>query len=286
MNRAAFVGGALALGACPTPTRATTLDISTAIARVPGVTGVYARTMTDAPPLVVERPGDTFPSASVIKLGIMLAAYRAFDAGTASQHDRVALRASDMIGGSDILATARARQVFTLDRLIKAMIQVSDNTAANTLITAFGFGAINRVMASAGMTSTRLARHFADVVPAWRRSLNQTTPHDMGTLLYGIERGAREGLDTVAKSTSCRAMIDVLLGQEDATKIRRGLPHGTPCANKTGEIDGVRNDCAIVDPYGDTPYVLVVLTRDLRDTNAGNRGIAAIASIVDRTLRT
>ncbi|GAC1405226.1 MAG: hypothetical protein NVSMB64_09710 [Candidatus Velthaea sp.] len=276
------------LGAASMPTRvaAQRVGIGEIVARIPGITGVYARTMGSEPPLVSIRSGEPFASASVIKLAIMATAYRAFDAGTASPSDTVKLRASDLIGGSDILAGSRPGQSFSLDDLIRAMIRVSDNSASNTLITAFGFDAINGAMRDAGLTGTRLARHFADVVPPWRRSLNQTTPRDMGTLLYSIERGAREGLDTIAKSASCRAMIDVLLGQEDKTKIPNGLPSGTPCANKTGEIDGVRNDCAIVDPYGDTPYILVVLTRELRDTSAGNRGIAAIARTIDTALRT
>lgn len=285
MRRAAFTAGLLAAASLPGVAAAQAPDVASVVARIPGTTGVYARTMGEDPPLVAVRPDEAFASASVIKLAIMAAAYRAFDAGTAAPGDSVKLRAADLIGGSDVLAGARPGQTYTLDALIRAMIRVSDNSASNALISAFGFEAINGAMRDAGLTGTRLARHFADVVPAWRRSLNQTTPRDMGTLLYGIERGAREGLDTIAKSASCRAMIDVLLGQEDKTKIASGLPAGTPCANKTGEIDGVRNDCAIVDPYGDTPYVLVVLTRELRDTAAGNRGIAAIARIVDATLR-
>jgi beta-lactamase class A len=135
------------------------------------------------------------------------------------------------------------------------------------------------------MNRSRLARHFADVVPAWRRSENIITPNDTATLLFAIERGAREGIPTIATPASCRAMIDVMLGNDDRTKIVRGLPPGTPCAHKTGEIDFVRNDAGIVDPFGDTPYVLVVLTRDLKNYAAGNGGIAAIARRVDATLR-
>jgi beta-lactamase class A len=84
---------------------------------------------------------------------------------------------------------------------------------------------------------------------------------------------------------SCRAMIDVMLGNDDGTKIVRGLPPGTPCAHKTGEIDGTRNDAGIVDPFGDVPYVIVVLTRNVRDNEAANAGIAAITRRVDAALR-
>ncbi len=80
-------------------------------------------------------------------------------------------------------------------------------------------------------------------------------------------------------------MIEVLLGNDDGSKIVRGLRPGTPCAHKTGEIDGVRNDAGIVDPFGDVPYVLVVLTKRLRNQAAGNAGIAAITRRVDEALR-
>ncbi len=165
------------------------------------------------------------------------------------------------------------------------MIDVSDNSASNTLITAFGMATINLTMQTAGMTRSRLARHFADDVPSWHRSENVLTPNDTAALLYAIERGAREGIPTIASPQSCRAMIAVLFGNDDTSKIVRGLPPGTPCAHKTGEISYTRNDAGIVDPFGDTPYVLVALTRELRDASAGNAGIAAIAHRVDAALR-
>jgi beta-lactamase class A len=285
VKRATFFFCALAAAAYPRKACAQRIRVHDLVARIPGITGVYARTLANEPPLVSVRAGEPFASASVIKLAIMLTAYRAFDARTASPQDLVTIRASDLIGGSPVLAGARPGQRYRIGELIHAMIQQSDNSASNALITAFGFGSINGVIRACGLTSTRLGRHFADYVPAWHVSANVTTPRDIGTLLYGIEHGSREGLDTVAKTASCRAMIDVLLGQEDKSKIPSGLPSGTPCANKTGEIDGVRNDAAIVDPYGDTPFVLVVLTRALDDTAAGDRGIAAIARRVNATVR-
>lgn len=283
MKRATFLAATAAL-AMPTSTSARTLDITDLLARIPGVTGVYARTLAPGSPLLAVHDGEPFASASIIKLWIMVTAYRLIDAKQISLRDQITVRADDVIGGSPFLGIHSGRQKFSLDELLRAMIRLSDNTASNTLITQFGFAAINRVIAECGMTGTKLARHFADVVPSWRRNLNQTTPRDCGLLLYAIERGAREGIDTIAKSRTCRAMIDLMLAQEDRSKIPAGLPHRTPVANKTGEIDGVRNDAAIVDPYGDSPYILVVLTRDLTDVGAGDPGIAAIARRVNARL--
>jgi beta-lactamase class A len=286
MRRATFLGGVagVALGRGRAAARPV-LALSGVIARIPGVTGVVARTLAPGPPAFAWHAQEQFPAASVIKLAIMATVYRAYDAGTARPTDRVRTREEDLIGGSDVLAGSPAGQAWSLDTLVKAMIHVSDNAASNTLITTFGMDAINRTMQLAGMRSSRLARHFAAVVPSWRRSLNVVTPADVAALLYAFEHGTREGVRTIATPRSCRAMIEVMLGNDDATKIVRGLPAGTPCAHKTGEIDGTRNDAAIVDPFGDDPYILVVLTRELADDEAGNAGIAAIAHRVDAALR-
>jgi beta-lactamase class A len=285
MKRTTFLAGALTATVGARPAWARSLPLHDLVARIPGVAGVYARTLDDEPPLVSIRAGESFAAASVIKLAIMVTAYRAFDARTASLGDLVTVHASDRIGGSPAFAEAIPGRRYGMRDLLRAMIQQSDNTASNTLISAFGFGAINATIRDCGLTGTRLGRHFADYVPAWHISANVTTPRDIGTLLYGIEHGSREGLATVASAASCRAMIDLLLGQEDKSKIPSGLPSGTPCANKTGEIDGVRNDAAIVDPYGDTPFILVVLTRQLDDTSAADRGIGAIARRLNAEIR-
>jgi beta-lactamase class A len=124
---------------------------------------------------------------------------------------------------------------------------------------------------------------FAAIV---HHSNNLTTARVMASLLYQIERGAHEAVPTVASPRSCRQMVDIMLHQEDRDKIVRGLPKGVPVANKTGEIDGVRNDVAIVDPYGDAPYVLSVLTKDLNDFSNGVIAIRRIAKAVDVAFRT
>jgi len=301
VRRGIFLGGALAAcalprracaqtaspvpSATPAASAAPALDVGDLVDGIPGITGVVVRTLGDGPPVVAIRPDEKFAAASVIKLAILATVYRAYDAGTAKPSDTVKTRASDLIGGSDVLAGSRAGKEWSLDALVKAMIRVSDNSASNALITAFGMGTVNATMQLAGMTGSRLGRHFADVVPSWRVSENVITPADTARLLFAIERGTRESIATIATPQSCHAMIDVLLGNDDATKIVRGLPPGTPCAHKTGEIDFVRNDAGIVDPFGDAPYVLVVLTRKLRNYAAGNAGIGAIAHRVDAALR-
>jgi len=257
------------------------VDVGPLVASFPGIVGVYARALSPALPTVGVRDAQPFAAASVVKLAIMVTAYRAYDAGTAAPTDRVKLRDADIIGGSPVFFDAQPGEVHTLRTLVDAMIRESDNTAANTLITAFGFKAINDTILSIGMTGTHLARHFAAIVEPWRHNLNVTTPRDIGTLLYGIERGAHEGVDTIARAASCRAMVGILLGQWYRDMIPAGIRRGVRVANKTGELDGVRNDAAIIDPFGDAPYVLVVLSRNDDGDAEVRAAIAAIAHRVD-----
>jgi len=242
--------------------------------------------MANEPPVVSYHDGDPYPTASTIKVLIMATAFRWMDAGKIAPSSPVPVSAGDMVGGSETYGSAAPGTTYPLMSLINAMIKQSDNTASNALISYFGFGAINATAIPAGMTSTHLRRHFLDWAAIVAHNENISTARDMAALLYQIERGSREGLDTIAKADSCRTMIQIMLGQEDRNKIPAGLPPGTQVANKTGEITGVRSDVAIVEPFGETPYILVVMTKELRDYSAGISAIRRVAHDVNHTINT
>lgn len=247
-----------------------------------GTLAAYVRTMDGIVRYAVDSD-EQFPSASTIKLVIMVTAFRAYERGTTTPRTLVKLRAADLVSGSEFLGYAQPGATYSVGTLVEHMIRQSDNSAANALITHFGFEEINAVARTAGMTRTQLKRHFMDFS---KHNDNKTTAHDLGVLLYEIERGSREALTTVASAQSCRKMIEILLGQEDRNKIPAGLPSGVPVANKTGEVDGVRNDAAIIDPFGDRPYVIVVLTKNLDDESTGIVAINRISRRVYETLQT
>ena len=277
MHRRSFLALLAAAAAAPRPARAEGLHaaVGRAVRQIPGITGVYARTMSGAPALVAINDEVSFPAASTIKMLIMLTA---FNAG--ALHETVVVHASDIVGGSPFLAGATGGERFTVAQLVKPMIQLSDNTASNALISHFGFERINAQIHEAGLYRTQLKRHFLDYSAIVHHMENRTTPRDMGVLFYELERSSREDLTTVATAANSRAMIEILLGQTDRDKIPAGLPSGVSVANKTGEVDGVRNDAAIVDPFGDSPFVLTVYTKDVDDYAAALAGINRIAGAV------
>jgi beta-lactamase class A len=281
VKRAAFLSCAGAmLIATPAGAASVSRRVGSIARALPGVLGVYARTLAAGPPLVAYNASERFPTASIIKVLIMTTAYALDEARPGVLNDKVTFHSDDLIGGSDFMVSARDGEQFTVRELIVPMITVSDNTAANLLIGRFGVATINEIGARAGMTRTHLARRFLDYAAIAHHNDNLSTPADMGRLLYLIEHGAREGIPTIVSSRHCVTMLDIMLRQTDRDAIPAALPPHVAVANKTGEIEGTRNDIAVVAPFGDSPFILAVMTKDAYDYGAAYAAIHAVTRAV------
>jgi beta-lactamase class A len=75
-----------------------------------------------------------------------------------------------------------------------------------------------------------------------------------------------------------------MLGQKYREMIPAGIKRHVPIANKTGELDNVRSDAAIVDPRGEAPYILVILTRHLQYPGLAYGEIATFARHIDNAV--
>jgi beta-lactamase class A len=266
VNRGAFLLASGAFAAFPLRAGASSYAPVEAIAHaVPGVIGTYCRTLAGGPPVFAFNEHVVFPTASTIKMLIMTTAFVEEERRPGTLDERITTHRSDVIGGSDFMSQQPDGARFTVRELIVPMITLSDNTASNYLISFFGMPAINAVGARLGMSQTRLARHFLDFAAIVHHNDNVTTPADMSKLLYAIASGAREDARTIASPAHCKMMIQIMLRQTDRDKIPAGLPPGVPVANKTGELDGSRSDIAIVEPFGDSPYILIVYSKWLQE---------------------
>jgi len=89
----------------------------------------------------------------------------------------------------DSCAGTGAGPVRPLDELLRLMMQVSDNTAANAIQAHFGLPALRETMAAAGMAGTRLVHGFGCGGPA-NDPANTTTAIDLVSLVEGIVDGS------------------------------------------------------------------------------------------------
>src|SRR5207249_1726320 len=131
---------------------------------------------------------EQFPSASVIKLAILVELFAQLQEGRASLTEGRGLRETEKVEGSGVLKEMHTPLDLTLDDLARLMIVVSDNTASNMLIDRLTTEAINARMRSLGLTRTVLGRRFYDFEARDRGLENLTSPADMAALLTMMER--------------------------------------------------------------------------------------------------
>lgn len=237
------------------------------VAQHPGEAAVVVKHLQSGATLAV-REVDVFPTASLIKLPVMVEAYRQAEAGTVRLTDSVTLQDADKVPGSGILTTHfSAGATFSLRDAIRLMMAWSDNTATNLVIDRIGLAATNRTMQDWGFEETRLnAKVFRrdtslDLERSKRYGLGSTTAGEMVRLL---ERLARREL---ASASACDAMLDHLAACQDKAMFPKHLPPEAKVRHKTGGVTGVRTDAGIIEGPGGT-IVLCVLTNRNR-TPAG-----------------
>ncbi|MGN0995979.1 MAG: serine hydrolase [Candidatus Ventricola sp.] len=218
------------------------------LAQLGGDTGVYARSLVTGE--TWRRGADTpVIAASVIKLAVMIEAFRAGASGELRLCERHALADEERMPSCGTLKAMHEGIEMTLLDLVKLMIIVSDNTATNILIDRLGMDSINRTLRALGCTQTVLRRRLFDADAARRGLQNTITAAEIGHLLEGLHAG------TIVSLEASRQMLDILLDQRLNGKLPFFL-HGAGIrvAHKTGEDDGITHDVGIV--YGSEPTVL------------------------------
>lgn len=220
-----------------------------------------------------------FPAASMIKIPIMVACFKAASEGRLKLEEKYVLNRKDRVGGSGILRRMRNGRTFTYEELINLMVTHSDNIATNVLIDRLGFDYINRVFAELGLRETRLRRKMIDFVARENGLENYTTAWDMTHVLEMIYRGRCYSREI---SEKC---IEILKQQQINDRLPRFLPKETQVAHKTGLEREVCHDAGIVfSPYGD--YIITVLVRTWTGPRTTKTFIARLSSYFYQVFKT
>lgn len=131
------------------------------------------------------------------------------------------------------------------------MINISDNSAANALINAVGMENVNEFAGKNGFPATQLNRRMLE----FNGTENYTSARDCGKMLEQVLKGKY-----VNEKASARILQD-LKDQQRTGKIPAGVPDDVETANKTGELNNVDNDAAIVWSPSCT-YILCIMSSD------------------------
>lgn len=226
--------------------------------------------LTDSSITFEHRADERMPSASVIKLPIMLEAMEQVKVGTLDPDEIHILIDAEKTGGDGVLKTYSHRSRIAYRELLRLMMIYSDNTATNIFINELGMDAINARMRTIGLTKSQLNRVMMDTLAARQGRENYVTAHEMNKLLTQIYR------HQVATPALCEQMIGILKQNADTATIPRLLPKGTGVAHKTGILSYVRGDVGIV--YSKRPFLLSVFVEGV-PTPEAERIIGEIALI-------
>ncbi len=228
------------------------------------------------------RADEPMPTASLIKLPVMVEVYQQAHEGKLKLTDPITLRKEDKVPGSGLLTAHFSEGAsFPLVDAVRLMIAFSDNTATNLVVDKIGLPATAARMETLGFPNTKLHskvyKRETSVFPerSEKFGLGSTTAGEMIGLLEQLHA------EKLVSPEASQAMLEHLKKCDDKEKFPRLLPAGTVIAHKTGSVNEARTDAGIIfSPSG--PIVVCVLTAKNEDKswtaeNAGNRLCATVA---------
>jgi beta-lactamase class A len=193
----------------------------------------------------LERRGDeTFPTASLIKVPVLVTVFDLVEQGQMSLDDQLTLLKIDKVPGSGNLQFMHDNAALTVRDAAWLMSVTSDNTATNLLLDRVVIRRVWNKMEKLGLPHTkvhskvylRLASVAMD--SSVKYGLGVTTPNEMARLFALMAEG--KAVSPKADST----MLDILAHNEDYASMQRHVD-SLVVPHKTGATDQVRTECAL-----------------------------------------
>ncbi len=202
---------------------------------------------------------------SVIKIPLMVEAFRRIEDKKFALADRVTLKETDKRPGTGVIRSLDAGASLTIKDLLRLMIIVSDNTATDLLFDKVGgTEPVNKLMQeyklgtikATGTTDTwfkalRAAPSAAEFHRQGKTPFGLSSARDMGRLLEKIQRG-----EAVSKSAS-EQMLVIMRGQVYSSRLPKYVT-GFLIPHKTGDfLPYIGNDVGIMESRGRNVIICV-----------------------------
>lgn len=203
-----------------------------------------------------------FPTASIVKIPILVGIMDKIERGELNYHDEIMYRDSLLYAGVDILGSFRDSQKIELSKVMMLMLTMSDNTASLWLQSLAGKGTrINEIMDSLGFRHTRVNSR----TPGGEADRNifgwgQTTPREISTLVEMIYKG-----EVVSKAASDKMLRLMNRNYFDNVSVSQIPPYAT-VFSKNGAVNQSRSEVLLVKGKKAT-YVFCVMTKNNKDVS-------------------
>lgn len=162
----------------------------------------------------------------------------------------------------------------SVDSNLNSMITVSDNDAANTLVSYLGSGdssagmsVVNDFCSQEGYSSTHMGRLL---LASNQYDDNYTSVSDCGHFLKKVYKGNQES------DAHAQAEFALLAAQTRRNKIPAQMPSGVSVANKTGELSDVENDAGIIY-NSQNDLIIVFMSENVPQPGSAQSTIASLS---------
>lgn len=211
-----------------------------------------------------------YPTASIIKIPILIRLFKSIEANQHTIYDTMALTPYYKAEGSGDLQYKPLGSIYTIDQLARVMIQKSDNSATNMLISAVGgMPDINSGMREWGLKHTYINNWLPDIA-----GTNYTTARDLATMLYNLDNPGFLNIN------SREYIIDYMSHVENNRLIQAGLDPKALFIHKTGDIGKMLGDAGIVFTPNGKKYICIILANRPYNSPLGKDFIQKASKII------
>jgi beta-lactamase class A len=227
-----------------------------------GVVG-YTVLNVDTGERLTLRGDSTFPTASLIKMSVLITLFDLVEKDSIALDDRITVLKIDKVPGSGMLQNLHDGTEVTVRDAAFLMSTISDNTATNLLLDKIAIRRTWKKMESLGLTHTKIhhksfRRDNTSVAmdSSMKYGLGVTTPNEMARLFELLALG---------KAVSARSdstMLDILADNTKGDMLQR-YAEGIPFSHKDGEDNDKRTECGLFRLQ--SRVVACVLTKENKD---------------------
>lgn len=229
---------------------------------------------------------ENFHAASTMKTPVMIEVFKQAKAGKFKLIDSILVKNEfkSIVDGSpysmdiaDDSGDGMYKMIgkkMTIYDLTYQMIIVSSNLATNILIDLVDAKNANETMRKLGAKDIQVLRGVEDQKAFDKGLSNTTTAYDLMLIFEKIAQ------NNVIDKKSCEEMRKILFDQKFNEIIPEKLPKNVKVAHKTGSITGVQHDSGIIYLPDGRKYVLVLLSKKLKNADAGVKVLAEVSEMI------
>lgn len=215
-----------------------------------------------------------YSAASIIKLPVLVRMFKSIEAKQMTIYDEMTLTNYYKASGSGNLQYAASGNKYSLDALAKTMIQDSDNSATNMIMSKLGgMDDVNIGLRDWGISKTYVRTWLPDL-----KGTNKTTAQDMAKILYNLDNPGFLNIN------SREYIIDYMSHVKNNKLLAAGLPAGAMLVHKTGDIGTMLGDAGIVYAPNGKKYIVVILANRPYNAPQGKDFIVKASSLIYKSI--